>query len=88
MNLKLTNWQRIIFYNDQFNHLPLYRFAMKLQITPGYFNILVKELQNKGLIYLSDYDLRSKRIKLTNKGRVIADCLHQIEQCLKPLSND
>ena len=82
MKLKLTNWQRIIFYNYRLNHLPLSRYAMKLQITPGYFNILVKELISKKLLILTCPDLRSKRIVLSSSGEEVAASLYIIHKIL------
>lgn len=82
MILKFANWQRIIFFSHELNHLPLYRFARKLELTPGYFNLLVKELKIQGFLVLVCPDDRSKRIVLTKKGEVAAGCLHQLGEQL------
>lgn len=80
--LKFPNWQRILYYHNQYNHLPLSRFAAKIEITPAHFNILVKILRLHGICRLVCPDDRSKRMVLTVKGLEVANALHEIKSKL------
>lgn len=68
----------IILHYEDYKDLPLYKYAMRLMMTPAHFSNLVHELERLGLVEIRKVDERRKELVLTERGKQINAALQQI----------